>query len=366
MTAERFLYKDLKVRPFISTLAIKYIAVVIFCLYQLSMCLRLELAMNQIDDFKTEQAILECFLKIFTHIGELSLSLVLVWIVSHINGFEDRALRMLLFYGTIGILFYVGEVLSIHYYFIPKVNQIANTYIGFELDYEMLSEIAGYFSNFNVFLDMFLCTCIYYFSIAKPKRIKTKRGMIFFRLCVIFPIAYIIASFTMSGLLTQAQVEFSNNYFIGCLIPNKKPVLFIMFSLVVLFVTLREKVYNRIHRNMSADDSNENILTYEEYKMTNRYVINYSVIVSLILCVCAVADTLIGLAPGAGDFGFGKSLSLMLAIPFILLHDFTKKPLKKTSFIYTGLIYGVTGVILVVLYLSLAAEVVNQIKMLFS
>lgn len=366
MTVERFLYKDVKVRPFISTLALKYIGVVIFCLYHIAMCLRLENAFNQLEDFATEQAIIEWFLNIISYIGPLSLPLVFIWIISHINGFEDRALRTLIFYGIAGILFYIAEVLTIRFYLIPKVNQITMTYIGFEIDYAILSEIAGYYSNFNVFLDLFLCTCIYYFAVTKPKRIKTKKGMIFFRLCVLIPITYIITSFIISGLLTKSKVDFSNNFYIGCLIPNKKPVLFIMFSLVVLFVALREKIYNHFHQKNSDTESSETVLTYEEYKKTNRYVINYSLSVSITLCFCALLDTLIALIPGASDFGFGNSLSLMLAIPFLLLHDFTKKPLKKYSMIYTGLIYGVTGLILVVLYLTLAAQFINSIKSIFT
>lgn len=366
MTAERLLYREVKVRPFISTLALKYIAVVIFCLYQLSMCLRLQIAFNQLDDFATEQAILEKVLSVFTRIGEISLPLVLVWIVSQINGFEDRAPKMVIFYGAVGILFYVAEVLSIHFYIIPKINQITNTYVGFELDYEMLSEIIGHFSNFNVFLDMFLCSCIYYFAISKPKKIKSKGGIIAFRLCVLLPLAYIITAFVISGLLNKSKLDFSSNYFIGCLIPNKKPVLFIMFCIVVLFIKFREKIYNNFHKQKEEDEQTNISLTYEEYKKTNRYCINYSLVVSIILCICSCIDTLIGMIEGASDFGFGNSLSLMIAVPFLLLHDFTKKPLRKTSSLWTGLIYAVTGLILVTLYLCLAAEIVNQIKAMLS
>lgn len=78
MTVERFLYKDVKVRPFISTLALKYIGVVIFCLYHISMCLRLENAFNQLADFATEQAIIEGVLNAISYIGPLSLPLVFI------------------------------------------------------------------------------------------------------------------------------------------------------------------------------------------------------------------------------------------------------------------------------------------------
>lgn len=370
MTKERVLYGEIKVRPFISTLALKYISVAIFCLYHISAVLRLELMLNQLDDFKTEEAIIDGFLNVLMYIGNIGLPLVLIWIVSLINGFEDRAFKMVLFYGAVGILFYIGEVLSIKYYLLPKVNEITNNYIGIQLDEDIMLEVVSHFSNFNVFLDMFLCSCIYFFGASKPKRIKTKKGMIIFRSCVILPIAYIIAAFVIDGLLEMAELPFSSNIYIGCLIPNRKPVLFIMFSLVVLFMVFRERIYNYIHRNKS-NETTENgeqkpVLSYEEYKKTNRYCINYSLVVSLILSVCAIADTLIGKIEGAKNFGFGDSMSLMLAIPFLLLHDFTAKPLKKYSSLWTGVIYGATGMILVVLYLSMAGQLVNSLKNMFA
>lgn len=370
MTKERFLYGEIKVRPFISTLALKYISVAIFCLYQIAMCLRLNLAYNQIDDFQTEEAIIDGFLKVITEVGQIGLPLVLIWIVSLINGFEDRAFKMVLFYGIIATLFYIGEIISIKFYVVPKINEIMNNHVQFELEEDLILEIIAHFSNFNVFLDMFLCSCIYYFAVSKPKRIKTKKGMIIFRLCVILPLAYIITAFVISGLLNNGGLDFSSNIYFGCLIPSKDPVLFFMFSLVVLFVAFRERIYNFIHRNKSNEENKDGLenktLTYEEYKKTNRYCINYSIVVSLILVFCSVSNTLIAKIPGASDFGFSNSLSLMYAIPFLLLHDFTARPLKKYSSLWTGVIYGATGMILVVLYLCMAGQIVNFLKTMFS
>lgn len=143
-----------------------------------------------------------------------------------------------------------------------------------------------------------------------------------------------------------------------------------MFSLVVLFVAFRERIYNFIHKNKSNEENKDGLenkaLTYEEYKKTNRYCINYSIVVSLILVFCSVSNTLIAKIPGASDFGFSNSLSLMYAIPFLLLHDFTARPLKKYSSLWTGVIYGATGMILVVLYLCMAGQIVNFLKTMFS
>lgn len=183
MTKERFLYGEIKVRPFISTLALKYISVAIFCLYQIAMCLRLNLAYNQIDDFQTEEAIIDGFLKVITEVGQIGLPLVLIWIVSLINGFEDRAFKMVLFYGIIATLFYIGEIISIKFYVVPKINEIMNNHVQFELEEDLILEIIAHFSNFNVFLDVPLFLYLLFCCIETKKNQDKKRNDHFPSLC---------------------------------------------------------------------------------------------------------------------------------------------------------------------------------------
>ena len=222
---------------------------------------------------------------------------------------------------------------------------------GFVLDPELIQVAGGYFSNFNVFIDLFLCCSICYFAIGRPKRIKSRSGRILFRLCILFPLAYIVASFVLGGLIKNGVL--SVNIYTGALLPRRGLVNFFVFGAMMAFVACREPLYHRFHRGGIA---------YAEYEKTNRYCINYSIVASLIFIVFSVADTLLGRIAGASAFGVGNSLSLIFAVPFLLLHDFTAKPEKRIWSVLIAPIYAFSYLILFVMYLSLFSEI---LKLLF-
>ncbi|MGN0822730.1 MAG: hypothetical protein ACI4NG_03060 [Candidatus Gallimonas sp.] len=349
MTKEKLLYGEVKIRPILNFVALKYIAVIALTVSQIARCLQLLFLINDTSFFEIESAILDAILTFCVSLGKIAVPLMLAWMISYIFSFRERALKMMIFYGIVAGLYYGGEILFFLRYFIPHVNRLTEMAVGFTLDARLIKMVGGYFSNFNVFIDLFLCCAIYYFTMARPKRIRSKGGLIVFRACVVFPIGYIVASFVLSGLIKNGLI--SVNVYTGSLLPRRGLVNFFIFGAILIFLSVRERAYRRFNRSGIA---------YEEYEKTNRYCVNYTVVASLIFAVFAVADTLFGLIPGASAFGVGDSLSLMIAIPFLLMHDFTRKPKRKLWSAMLAPYYAISYFILFVLYINLFAAVLSM------
>lgn len=328
----------------------KYIAVVFLCISQLAICFRLYLTYNSIDLFKNEIGIINRTLDVLYQFGKISLPLMLVWMISQIYSYKDNALRMVIFYGILSVIFYVTEILSINFIVIPRMNEILNELMGFTIPASYYKLGLAYVSNLNVFIDMFLCSLIYFFGFYTPKKIKTNTGLTIFRLCAFIPIIFIAVTFVIYGLTKMGYLDTSIYTF--SLLPSKGLVSYFIFITILVYLYNREKIYKRL---------NPASLPYREYKTTNRYVINYSIVASIIFIIYAILDSVLGYIPNLSYFGIGDSWALMLAVPFLLIHDFTQKPIRRISVIFVGPIYAVTYLSLVVIYLGLVCEILKPI-----
>lgn len=352
MNVQKLLFKETKYRPVLNTLALKYIAVVILCLSQLAICLRINLEISRNDVlFVNEINILRVILNLLINLNKLSLPLMIAWMVSQISGFKDNSIRMVIFYGLLSILFYVGEILFFLYYLIPTINYLTDQLLGFTIPKEYILSIGSYFSSLNVFIDLFLCALIYLFLFYTPKKIRSKKGIIVFRSLSSIPILYIVISFIFNILINYGYIV--TNIYTKALFPSKGLINYFIFITMMLYLLFRERIFNKVNKNKE--------FKYEDYKKTNRYVINYSIVACLIFIFYSLLDTLIGLIPTISSLGFGNSLSLLFAIPFLLIHDFTAKPINKISVIFVGPIYGVTYLVLISVYISMISSYIGKI-----
>lgn len=352
---EKFIYSEIKYKPFLSILALKYISVVVFCLGLIASVLKVQLYLNKSSDFEFETNVINFILNILKYVGKAGLPLMVIWLISQVISFKDSALKMVIIYGVTAIVFYLAEILIVINYIIPNANRILESYIGVEIPKEIWIGVSGYASNLNVFIDMFLCSLIYLFTMTLPKKIKTKKGKILFRSCAIFPALYILIAFIVSGLETfgvESMYVFMNLY-VGSLLPSKNIMVFVIFIMILIYIKIRQKIYNKF---------NHHGMTYEEYEKTNRYSFNYSIIASIIIAFGVGVDSLISLIPYSDYFGFGNSLTFLIAIPFLLVHNLTTKPTRKISMIWTGFIYAFSYIILAAVSISIASQVSNSIN----
>lgn len=201
----------------------------------------------------------------------------------------------------------------------------------------------GFFA-FNIFVDLFLCTCFMFFLNHRPQKVFTGRKIIIFRLFALLPILYEIGSIYLKWLSSGNQIRIP--FILYPLLTVKPPMTFVVFILLAMFVKIREW---RFLRNGRTHEE------YQEFLSTNRNSLNFSVYAAIILIVMGIVDLIIAViipafqsgmqaVAQAGtttmeDFesslasniqrmlaiGFGESVPLILLAPFMLLFSYTRK-----------------------------------------
>jgi len=192
--------------------------------------------------------------------------------------------------------------------------------------------------NFNVFIDMLLCSAVYVFLTYKPKS-KAFQGkkVYIFRLFCIFPILYELASIIIKGL------SFAEGYFllpveVIPLLSSKPNLTFLAFLVIMFFIKERERRFRKKHGSLEH---------YDKYIDSNINSFNFSVYVAVVFVVFGLLDILFTIFVGrnyyvelqamgieatyakmmdyANCWGFGKATGLMFAAPIVLLFNYTKR-----------------------------------------
>lgn len=209
----------------------------------------------------------------------------------------------------------------------------------------------------NVFVDLLSCVFIMFFIEYEPKKYFQGRKIILFRLMVLIPIFYQIASATILGLLgLNSMYGFLYNFSVPPeILPllGKKPIgMIAAFVVICLYVKFDKKRYLKKGGTLEG---------YEEYTKTNRHSFRFSLMMALTFLIVAVVDFIVVLVPtlikiqGIANpddallyatiyidelmnFTLGKSVCLLLVIPLCLLYSYTKqhKNPKLDKFIPIG------------------------------
>ena len=115
------------------------------------------------------------------------------------------------------------------------------------------------FLDFNIFIDLFLCTLFMYFLNARPKRVFTGKRVIILRLFVILPIAYELICFVLKVQAARGRVLLPLWSF--PLLTMKPPMTFAFFVFIAFLVKIREYRYCRHGKTQEE---------YLEFMKTNR------------------------------------------------------------------------------------------------
>ena len=259
-----------------------------------------------------------------------------------LNG--SRTFRsMLMFYGGASILFYLLFIFFHEHFAASIVAFIMETdrATAVSMIDMLLSTIitTGYLS-FNVFIDFFLCTLLTFFLIHRPKKVFVGKKLIIFRLFVIIPIAYEIASFVLKYLGTIGSITVSP--YLYALLTTKPPMTFVVFLVVSLFIKARERVYRK--RGKTHEQ-------YEEFLKTKANSWQFSKFLSIILVLAGFIDLIVYIvlsvylatkgiemttsnevilsslntyADALMKAGVGGSSALILAAPLVTLFSYTR------------------------------------------
>lgn len=193
------------------------------------------------------------------------------------------------------------------------------------------------FLSFNIFVDLLLCTLFTFFVNYNPKKVFVGKKVIIFRLFAILPVLYEIASFILKALCVLKD-GFILPLYVSPFLTTKSPLTFVVFVALAFFIKNRERVF--LKRGKTDEE-------YAAFLNTNLNSLHFSIAASICMAVAAIIDIILYFAIGvaltpasedpeviaqgitiglnaANEIGFGKSVSLLLVIPFLLLFSYTR------------------------------------------
>ena len=214
--------------------------------------------------------------------------------------------------------------------------------------------------EFNIFIDILLCVLFMFFVNHTPKKRFSGKKIIIFRLFALLPIIYeIVSNILKIGATTGA---FKLPLLVFPFLTTKPPVMFLMFTVLVLIMKNREKVF--IRRGKTHED-------YNAFLKTNTNSFQFSLIFVVAFVVFAIIDKisfnvlnsiftsgitkdnslesfdqLISWAMKINQWGFGDMFTMLWLAPFMLLFSYTRKHRRVIIDIFIPIV-GVASMIIV-------------------
>lgn len=284
---------------------------------------------------------LTMFLSIF---GTLSVPLFLManfaLIINAKNGYK----RLIASYAFMALVIFLIFVLAYQRYILGIISVFANKDDGVTAE-EMFQELfqafspSGFFA-FNIFIDLFLCTLLTFFINYTPSKVFVGKKLIIFRLFVLIPVLYEIASFVLKTLCVTLE-GFVLPIYVSPFLTTKAPITFLVFVVLSIFVKNRELVF--LKRGKTREE-------YGQFLKTNTNSLHFSIAASICMIIAALLDLILYFVIGvsltvvgegeeiirdgmtiASQIGFGKSIPLLLVIPFIMLFSYTRTHKPSSS-----------------------------------
>lgn len=188
----------------------------------------------------------------------------------------------------------------------------------------------------NMFIDLILCSLVWFFLTYRPKKIKGKK-VIWFRLLIILPILYEIACDTIK-ILPIYERSFQLPFYLFPFMTSKPPFTFLAFLIIAVILKFREKLYEK--RCGSLDN-------YDQFLKTNANSFAFSLVTSAIFLIVGILDiisfifigneiavqipelSLLEILEQLMARGIGTASVLILFIPILLLFSYTKQHKSK-------------------------------------
>ena len=235
------------------------------------------------------------------------------------------------------LMYAIGNIITAHY-----VHGLLDSFFG-DVSFINTSRLVAYMLqsmgnsgySLNIFVDLLLCSLVFFFLNYKPKKIFTEKKIIYFRLLVLLPILYEVVGILVKYYLLLGIATPSTLYFF--LLPGKPFFVFIAFLFICLFLKFGEIKYIKKHGDAAILD---------EHKKTNAHALNVSINICIIFVIAVLLDvilsivfsvvycestfdvvneqTLLASVSFMNGIGFTGSVVLVLAIPFVLLFSYAK------------------------------------------
>lgn len=341
---DRTLENDIKYGGVLSYRHLRIIAWICLAIAQISVVLSLQAKLN-----KDSASTVDLISTILSYVGSLPLPLFFLANVSEMTRKKSNFRSFFYKYGGLAIgMFLLQNLLVMHFiYGIAKSLEPSLT-LGqlFRIVGEILPSLGYKAYMLNIFIDMFLCTLLFFFLYYDPQHVFTGKKRIIFRLFSIFPIAYEIGAIFVKYYVMLGNFQMPCYYFF--LLPSKPPLVFLAFVALIIFL----KIYEVRHLRKPG----HNIDTWYEHAKTKAHSLKVSLITAITFLFAAIIDLVIIVvyiivnAAGAADLvanedelilyifaklsvltnaGMGGAVPLIMIIPIVLLFSYTKTHKNK-------------------------------------
>lgn len=280
------------------------------------------------------------------YFGQLAIPFFLIANFAVIISSRDNIKKLVLFHGLMALLIIALYLLCYDRYVVGLGNKIF-AFFGIPngkalTDFFMRIYFTKYLS-INVFIDLLMCSLMYLFLVYEPKKIK-KEKLIYYRLLVIIPILYELASMLVKGLSMGAYL-FTLPIEVIPFLSSKPIVTFLGFIAILIYYKYQKKIYLKLGGNPEQ---------YEAYLDSKAHSFQMGVVIAITFAVAGVVDLIITailmsvLAADSGivldsyksfkqildvvtPWGFGKGISLLVISPIALLFNYRKTYSLKTA-----------------------------------
>lgn len=250
--------------------------------------------------------------------------------------------KLIMGYLKLLLIIYVGFMFIYYHYVVILLMRVQE--ISFGEARQLSIEIFTFLGKqngmvVNVFVDLFCCALIMFFIDYVPKKHFQGKKLILFRLMALLPFLYEIGSAVMMGLLGMNAIDPNFTFSLPPeILPliGKKPIgMIFAFLIICIYLKIRDTLYRK--RGGTKEG-------YELYLRTNRNSFKFSRVMAVTFLIVAIIDLIVAVililglvGPNPTDatiekyfeliegFTIGKSVCLLLVIPFALLFDYTKQ-----------------------------------------
>ena len=282
---------------------------------------------------------------ILSFVGALPVPLFLLANFSNILRKKNDYRSLFILYGGGALGMYLFANFLVFHFGYGFVNKFVSAYDLWDVSMlfgRLLPSLGTQGYTLNIFIDLLMCTLLFFFMNFKPSGVTSEKKMLGFRLLVILPIAYEIAGIVIKYMIGMGQLALPS--FVFFLLPGKPPLVFLAFVMVVFILKIGELNYKKRH------DGSEEL--YQEHLQTNAHSFKTSIIISIVFLVIAILDLLALITLVIHAFvvasaatqveeeitllatkeintwvgcGFGGAACLFLIIPIVLLFSYTKE-----------------------------------------
>ena len=323
---------DIKFRGPLSYRHLRIIGWVLLAVSQISNILRLSEKLYDMPGWY--QAWPDVLNRAFYLMGPLFLIAAFSIVLNAKDGFK----RLLITYSGLSILMYGVFILIYEHYLVGVLSVFNTNEAAHNMASAMITSMGkhGFFA-FNLFIDLLLCTLVTFFINYNPTKYFQGKKIIIFRLLVIIPILYEIASIVIKAITSEGIITLSPYVF--PLLTTKTPISFLIFVAMAFFIKNRRKFF--LKKGKSEKE-------YQEFEKTNVNSLHFSLFLTTAIVVAVILDFLIALGLGVvlfsrgipegvtettfisycmskiSSWGFGESFVMLLIIPLIILFDYKK------------------------------------------